>query len=479
LKDLLLTLSVLGPHFKIALIQQVVPDRDVEAGLNQLMDNRLIVKSQVYPEVEYRFRNVMTQEAAYAILLHEKRKAIHLSVARAIETLYDERIEDHFEELAAHYGQAEDHLQSCRYLIKSGMKAKEAFANEEASTFLNQALALAIDEDLPVSHAEIYAALSEVNELLGGLDDAVTAWERIIDLSDGDIERGNALRNIGRIQDKQGVKEKAIETYAKAAEYLEKFPDALETGMLKMNQSWVLNRLRRFDAALEKASDALKIFEIHNDQLQTAYVHNNLAVIFESMGDLKQALKYNQKSLALFKALGNKRYTANLYLSTGFVLNKMGDNEGALRYFKASLELMDMIGNRIGRGTVLMSLGRCYMDLHRPDEAVAALTQALDLHLALNLSRKIVANRLSLAKAHIQKKDPDSAREHLSAGKALARDHGYISSLARYAHSEAHVLRLEGKAPGDKYQEAIDLFTQIDRTVDASRIRDEMEGFMR
>jgi len=480
LKEVLHTACVIGPVFKLALIERVVRCSDMEKRLDRLGEMGLIFESRSFPEVEYSFRNILIQEAVYSTLLHKKLNELHGIVAREIEALYKDRLEEHCEVLAHHYQAAGDEEKACVYLVKSGLKAKAAYANRDAANHLHMALELAVRMPRPpVSMEEVYLALSDVQELVGNMDGAIESLQGAMEVVQDELGKADALRNIGRIHEKRGFKEQAMAVYEEAFASLEGHPDSPEMGMLLMNQSWVLNRMRRYDEALEKAGFALKIFETHKDPERIAQVYNNLAVILEHKGDLDKALEYNLKSLECFRGSGNKRQSANLLLSLGYLHNTRSELETALNYFDESFELMNRIGNRFGAGTALMSKGRCCVDLGKLDEAENALLHALGIHRELDLKRKIVANRLALGNVFLQKGETEKAKEHLGEARRIAREQDYVSDLAKCARLEASALIREGADPCAKFQESVECFRRLGREQEAASVQEELELYRR
>ena len=81
---------------------------------------------------------------------------------------------------------------------------------------------------------------------------------------------------------------------------------------LLMNESWVRNRMRQTDEAIDTCQRALTLFETHQATEDIAQAHNNLAVFYESRQEMDLALQHNLKSMGLFTALNNKRKLANV-----------------------------------------------------------------------------------------------------------------------------------------------------------------------
>ena len=479
LKDILHTASVVGPVFKQALIQRLVTLADIDDKLSQLADMGLIFESSSFPEIEYSFRNVLIQEAVYSTMLLKKRKELHQIVAREMEALYGARLEDHFEVLAEHYRLADDDERTFEYLVKSGFKAKATYANQNAAKYFQEALEVGQGLAHPATALQdIYIAYSDTQELLGDLDGAIQSWRQAIELIDDDLRKADAMRNIGRIEEKLGSKDQAIEVYEQASALLADHPDTIEAGLLMMNQSWVLNQIGQHEEAVEKAERALEIFEAQQATEQTAQVCNNLAVVFEHMGDLEKALEFNRRSLELTIEMGNKRRSGNVYLSMGYLHRKRDELEEALDYFDKAFETMDRIGNLFGAGSAAMLKGRCYIDLDRLDEAESALLGAMRMHRELGLETKILANELALCTVYVRKGDGAAARDHLVRARTIATERDRAVDLAEAARLEAQLLILEGKKPERKFEEAIELFKGLNRDRDAASVAEELSRYV-
>lgn len=481
LKDILQIASVIGPVFKYDLLREVLGEpysEGLEKQLRQLEEREMIFESKTFPEVEFSFKNILTQEAGYASLLHKKQREFHGNVALKIKNLFRDRIDEYLEVLAMHFHNARAYDEAFEYDARSGLKAQKIFSNKEAIYHLKRAISIEDKVGKPAfSPYDLYIAYSEVNELTGDLKEAVKAREKAIKLTKDRLQKAESMRNIGRILEKQGSKEKALALYQRIFPVLKGHGESLEMGRLLMNQSWVLNRMRRFDEAIDKCSKALKIFESKNARSDIAQAHNNLAVIFESKGYLDLALEHNEKSVKLFSSLNHKRKVGNAYMSIGYVYAKRNELKKALSFFEKALTVMGRIGNRYGTGSVLMAKGRCYSDMGRLDEAESALLQAIQIHEDLALTRKTAANALSLGRVYLEKNDKRSAKRFLAVARKTAASEGYHSDLARVALLETELLIAEGKKPDAKFREAIKIFKSIGRERDASVVVKSFEAY--
>ena len=142
-KTVLQHASVIGRLFKYRLLEHLSRrERDLARYLDELEEKDLVYEERTVPELEYTFKHAFTQEATYQGILKRRRKEFHIQVARGIEQLYRERLEEYYEELAHHYSRSDDVEKAVEYLLKAGEKAKRSSANDAAITHLQLGLNL-------------------------------------------------------------------------------------------------------------------------------------------------------------------------------------------------------------------------------------------------------------------------------------------------------------------------------------------------
>ena len=158
-KALLQTLAVLGKEFPLSLLVQVVgqPEAEVQGALAPLQRGEFIYEQPAFPEPQYIFKHALTQEVAYNSLLLERRRALHERTALALEGLYHDRLEEHYNELAHHYQRSGNAEKAVVYLQRAGQQAAQRSAYGEASAQLIAALELL--ETLPESRERLQQEL--------------------------------------------------------------------------------------------------------------------------------------------------------------------------------------------------------------------------------------------------------------------------------------------------------------------------------
>ncbi len=95
----------------------------------------LISLAAMQPELEYLFRHVLVQDAAYASLLKQERRELHRRVADTLVQLYPERQGELAGVIGMHLEEAGEAARAAPYLIEAGDHALSRFANREARAF--------------------------------------------------------------------------------------------------------------------------------------------------------------------------------------------------------------------------------------------------------------------------------------------------------------------------------------------------------
>ena len=77
---------------------------------------------------------------AYRSFPHERRRVVHRRVGETLERLYPAQLEEYYAQLAYHYSRSDHQEKALEYLVKTGHKAAQRYANREALDAFQQAL---------------------------------------------------------------------------------------------------------------------------------------------------------------------------------------------------------------------------------------------------------------------------------------------------------------------------------------------------
>jgi DNA-binding response OmpR family regulator/class 3 adenylate cyclase/tetratricopeptide (TPR) repeat protein len=138
--------AVIGREFSYELLSAVsaMPDPALRTALDRLAASELIFSRGTPPIATYMFKHALVRDAAYGMLLRDRRNELHEAIARALEDRFGEIAEAQPELLAHHYSEAENAAKAVRYLSIAGERALSRSALDEARTHITRALELIV-----------------------------------------------------------------------------------------------------------------------------------------------------------------------------------------------------------------------------------------------------------------------------------------------------------------------------------------------
>ena len=139
-REVLAGAAVIGRSFGLPLLERLFPRERLIPALAELQRLELVIEQRRQPAREYRFRHGVVQEVAYATLVDERRRDLHLKVGEALEEMYRESLEEVHGVLADHFSRAEEPERAAKYLLQAGDAARMVYADEEALAYYREAL---------------------------------------------------------------------------------------------------------------------------------------------------------------------------------------------------------------------------------------------------------------------------------------------------------------------------------------------------
>jgi len=135
--------SVIGQIFTFDTLYAVYPEADerdhLPKHLKTLIDLDLIIQRST-ESASYSFKDPLTHETAYTLMLFAQRRQIHRALAERLEQAAS--VEPLYAELAHHWQAADDIPKAVYYFEKAGEHARELGDYEAASRFFNESLTL-------------------------------------------------------------------------------------------------------------------------------------------------------------------------------------------------------------------------------------------------------------------------------------------------------------------------------------------------
>ena len=195
--------SVIGRQFLKRLLGRIAGlTHELDGLLGELKTLEIVYELGLLPEPAYIFKHAVIQDVAYQSLLVQRRRDLHSAVGQAIEELYADRLADHYEELAHHFALGQAWAKAFEYLVRSGDKARDTYANEAAVAHYTSALDIAprVTPALPLrASLEVYQRRSRLQLIMAKNQEAIAGLEKMLELARAAGDRrleGEALADL-------------------------------------------------------------------------------------------------------------------------------------------------------------------------------------------------------------------------------------------------------------------------------------------
>jgi tetratricopeptide (TPR) repeat protein len=520
-KSLLQTMSVIGREFSYDLIKRVVTgltEQELLSQLSVLKDSELLYERGIYPQSAYLFKHALTQEVAYDSLLLKRRKEIHEETGKAIEALYPDRLEEHYELLAYHYARSANTDKAVQYLDLANQKATKLRAMEEAKAYFDEAMGhldiLPETEEnrrrrisLLVNQGEVVLLLFKTPEYY----DLLTRYEPMANGLGNPELLGAFYARLGHCEWAFGYFDQAIKTLTKALELCEAAGNAEEAGYAYNFLEWshlfrgdfdrvlalkedvvctmeqrfnpwyvrglcgasrACSYLGRWDEAVEEAQKALTVAEEFSDNSGISFATYNLSIAYTSKGDLARAIEYGELAVQKAPTLGNKAF-AQIFL--GWARCRAGEPNRGIELLTTWLPIF-----RAGRFIPSIipttpTLGEGYWLAGEDDKARQTLKEALEIAERCG-ARYYVGFAHRLLGEIALKNNPAQATSHFEKSMAVLQEIKAENELALAYAGYGRLHKKQGQvAQAREYlAKALEIFERLGTLIEPDNVREEL-----
>lgn len=384
--------SVIGRTFYHRVLQVVnQASQELDKQLSTLLKLEMIREAARLPELEYAFRNPLTQEAVYNTILHKNRRNFHLRVGEAIENLYGDRLEAFYGLLAHHFSLAGVPEKSIEYSRLAAGQAANLFAFDEAVQNLKSALSLAEAGDLAGLQITVEEELGDIYHKQRDLIQAITIYNHAAEMLDQEksFEQG-ALQRLDRkiVQCASEAKwNMDVESYRMARdisvtsrERLEMGLEAASSGPEKVRalaalsfEAWRNQIPPQWERAQQFAQNAVELAESLDEPAVLARALGALANVLDGRSQMREHASIAQRRLQVssdprLKDLGERMEALS---GAGMALMYVGEYEQALELLheteNLAVDLHD-VGQQV---TALGLQGQCFYRMDHWDDVLA------------------------------------------------------------------------------------------------------------
>jgi class 3 adenylate cyclase/tetratricopeptide (TPR) repeat protein len=370
--------SVIGRDFAFRILHNIMKmGDDLKNHMNNLIGLEILYEKTLYPELQYIFKHALTQEVAYHSLLRQKRQEIHNRIGRAIEILFADRLEEHYEIIAHHYVRSGNAYKAIDYLLLAGEKSNRHMAAKTASDFFDKALAIVQDQGIQLDRDK------EIRLHRG---------RALVALGIGAV--GNAMassRKTAELGRDYGMTDYEVKSLADMAVFMYMWPDKAEADNF---YSMGLERARELgDQALEsfimsfqgirtvvmdgqpyKGSQIIhranRIATATKNPQAIGAVAIPLAYAERWLGRPQKANEITNDLVGIMKSSFSITMIGNLISVRGNSLAETGCIEEAIALIEDAIDSCEKYGTLFRVGAFYNSLGYCYAEIHQPRQAI-------------------------------------------------------------------------------------------------------------
>jgi len=445
-RRLLQAASVIGRNVPLNLLQRIteLPSDTLRAALARLQAAEFVYEARIFPDLEYTFKHVLTQEVAYAGLLHEHRRALHARIVEGIESLYADHLGEHIERLAQHAYRGAVWSKAAGYGRQAGVKSFARSAYREAVVCYEQALQ-ALDRlpqnretlerriDLRFDLRNALLPLGEHERYFGHLKLAEASAQAL-----DDQERlGTVAAYICAYLYLMGDQAGSLESGERALAIAERLCDS----RLRVRVTTWLGQAHYYRGEYREAA---KFFEKNVEVLvgeltrerfglpQLPSVHSRVCLVWclAELGEFAEGIRVGDEALAIARSVDHPLTLMIAHAGLGMLFVRQGEAEQAIALLEPAFEQCRALDVPLWFTRMAASLGAAYTLAGRADSAVALLRAAADNGAAMGLMGGHSRVISCLAEALLLTGDLAEARE--LAGRALdhARQHGELGYQA-------------------------------------------------
>jgi DNA-binding SARP family transcriptional activator/predicted ATPase len=341
-------------------------DEEAVAALEELQRRNLLVESGDV----YTFSHEKLREVVYGDTSLARRRLLHRRAAATLGLQFRRTPGKRAGVVAEHYRLGGQEAEAAEYHRLAGEHARSLFANAQAVTHFESALALGHPDE-----AALHEAIGDLLTLIGDYGAALRSLEAAAALVSDPPALARIEHKLGGVYQRRGEWEVAagrLEDAARAAE-----GDPALAARIEADRSLNEHRRGRGTEALTLARRALKLAEDAGDRASSAQAHNLLGMLASSSGDFLEARRQLQLSLGLAKQLPEPGASVAALNNLALVARAECDFEKAIELTREALELCTMQGDRHREAALHNNLADLLHETDRPDEAMAHLKQAV------------------------------------------------------------------------------------------------------
>ena len=312
-------------------------------------------------------------------------------------------------------------------IVKDNGKAIAAYQNLEKS----------FPDDL-----EVQFGLGSLYEDAGNLDLARTHFANVLK---NDAKNLDALLAMGRVEDKAGNPQAALDSLARARNLAIDLNNEEQQALILLATGIAYQDLNKPQEALRNYQDSMGINQRLGKKRGVAASLVQIAQVQISLGKSEDALRSYNQALLLRREIGAKKEIGDSLIDIGGLYLDRGQFGLALNMFKESLQIQRDAGDETYQALCLNNIGNVYAARGENEDALTYYQQALQLREKLNVPGDIAETLGNLGNTNVNLGQYDDATTAYMRALDLFRKSGDNHGAAQESQSLGMMFQTQGR----------------------------------
>jgi DNA-binding NtrC family response regulator/tetratricopeptide (TPR) repeat protein len=336
-------------------------------------------------------------------------------------------------------------------------------------------------ENGAVNLGHIYAALARTYRSISEFPIARDYAQRALEyFRQGGEWRGlaDSYFAVGVADMHEGNYESGLENLGQALKLIGDRPAAYMLGKIYANMAGSCWFLKRPDEGIEYLRKAITYYERTDHKANAADGYNNLGINLILIGQWDRAQEALERAFSLAKEVDERGAKVPMILdSLGELHMLRGDLDAAKDYLSQAVALANENGNKWYAAQALRTLGRCYLVVADPENALAKAKEALALAEQIGDRQAICESRLIAAEAYLLTANLDACSRELQRVGELTTDSATDLGFTGESHRLNGMLNMardDAAAAAQHFGSSVSIFDMLGDRYRAARAHLEL-----
>ena len=354
-------------------------------AIDTLCGRRIFIEHRANDSAEYEFAHPIIAATVRETLTAARERALHAAVATALEALPGGALRERAGEMARHLilGQETGNdARTLRYLAAAGRDALARRADQDASRWLRDALAIADRLGDESTAATLLEDLATAQTRVGDVADAESHWRRALALATARHDLAAQSRLLLRLAQeaaRSGDASTGLRLLSDADAAAGRTQAADLVVRIGVARAKMLQALGRHDDATRSVRDTLVVAEKLGDLALLARVHQTALQLYAWTGPAAVARDHGTRAIALASEAGDRDVAWAAHWAMAMLEGFTGDVDSLTRHLRDATALADALASPVLQAMTAEIAIEHASGIGKWDEAIAIAERMIPL----------------------------------------------------------------------------------------------------